>query len=271
MKRLLKSLGRVSGLSHWAKPMAFQWQKWQHNKVNRAFRKKFPSQVLPPDKWLFETFQLDYSKYSLDGAICAKEIIAWSKPYLPEDDLWKILDWGCGTARVTQHIHQFAPYSLVYGADTNSEMIQWNNLHIKNVLFHALSVQPRLPYPDEFFHLIFGISVFTHLPIKQQINWLQRLQIGLQTGGILILSTHGAYFENKLSKNQCFILKNQGFLEIVEGNQGISAGDRNYSVYQNASHLKEVFAKDFKLIQFYEGKEFPNIMGGQDLWILQKK
>lgn len=271
MKRLLKSLGRVSGLSHWAKPMAFQWQKWAHKKSNWAFRKKFPNQVLPPDKWLFETFQTNYVKYTVEGNLCAKEIIDWSKPYLPEEALWKILDWGCGTARVTQHIHQYAPYSLVYGADTNAEMIQWNSQHIKNALFHSLSEQPILPYPDEFFHLIYGISVFTHLPIQQQLSWLQVLSKLIETGGILILSTHGTYFENKLSKKQRSFLQNQGFLELVEGAQGLSAGDRNFSVYQNANILKEVFAKDFHLIQLYEGKEFPKIMGGQDLWILQKK
>lgn len=271
MKRLLKSLGRVSGLSHWAKPMAFQWQKWQHKKVNRAFRKAFPNQILPPDHWLFETFQLDYGKYFYDGGLCAKEIIDWSKDYLPEDALWKILDWGCGTARVTQHIHHYAPYSLVYGADTNSEMIQWNNQHIKNALFHALSLEPTLPYPDDFFHLIYGISVFTHLPVQQQITWLKTLLKALQKSGILILSTHGSYFENKLSKKQLFILQNQGFLELVEGNQELSAGDRNYSVYQKASMLKQQFEKDFQIIQFYEGREYPKIMGGHDLWILQKK
>ncbi|OYU55293.1 MAG: hypothetical protein CFE25_10110 [Chitinophagaceae bacterium BSSC1] len=264
-------MGRVTGLTHWAKPMAFKWQKWQHKKVNRAFRKKFPNQVLPPDKWLFETFQTNYVKYTVEGNLCAKEIIDWSKPYLPEDALWKILDWGCGTARVTQHIHQHAPYSLVYGADINSEMIQWNTLHIKNAFFHSLSEHTRLPYPDDFFHLIYGISVFTHLPIKQQITWLHTLQKALQTGGILILSTHGSFFENKLSKKQHALLQNQGFLELVEGNQELSAGDRNYSVYQNASILKQQFEKDFQIIQCYEGKEFPKIMGGQDLWILQKK
>jgi SAM-dependent methyltransferase len=271
MKRFLKSLGRAAGLQQWTKPMAFQWQKWQHKKGNRAFRKKFPNQVLPPDKWLFETFQLDYHKYSIDGNLCAKEIIDWTKPYLPEEALWKILDWGCGTARVTQHIHHYAPYSLVYGADTNAEMIQWNSQHIKNALFHPLTQEPALPYPNDFFHLIYGISVFTHLPIEQQLTWLQALLGVLETKGILLLSTHGSYFENRLSNKQRLILQQQGFLELVEGKQGLSAGDRNYSVYQTVQHVKELFAKDFELKQLYEGKEFPQMMGGQDLWILQKK
>lgn len=264
-------MGRVSGLSHWAKPVAFQWQKWAHKKSNLAFRKKFPTQDIPPDQWLFETFQLDYAKYFHDGSLCAKEIIDWSKAYLPEENLWKILDWGCGTARVTQYIHQYAPYSLVYGADTNTAMIQWNSLHIKNALFHPLSEQAILPYPDQFFHLVYGISVFTHLPILQQIAWLQALLRVLETKGILILSTHGSYFENRLSNKERSLLQNQGFLEIIVGKQGLSAGDRNYCVYQNTNYLKDFFTKDFELIQLYEGKEFPKIMGGQDLWILQKK
>jgi SAM-dependent methyltransferase len=271
VKRILKSLGRFAGFTQWTKPMAFQWQKWQHKKGNLAFRKENPTKVLPPDKWLFETFQLDYKKYFLDGALCAKEIIDWSKPYLPEDALWKILDWGSGTARVTQHIHQFAPYSLVYGSDTNKDMIQWNNQHIKNVLFHPLTQEPFLPYPDHFFHLVYGISVFTHLPVQQQWEWLETLLRVMETGGILILSTHGTYFEKQLSKKQIRNWKEKGFLELVAGAKGLAIGDRNYGVYQNASILKDQFEINFNIIQSYQGQEFPEIMGGQDLWILQKK
>ena len=264
-------MGRFAGISQWTKPMAFQWQKWQHKKANRAFKKQFPSQVLPPDKWLFETFQLDYAKYQLDGALCAKEIIDWSRPYLPEDILWKILDWGCGTARVTQHIHQNAPYSLLYGADINAEIILWNTQNINGILFQTITQAHSLPYPTHFFHLIYGISVFTHLPIQEQKTWLDDLFRVMETGGILILSTHGSYFKKQLSKKQLVILEEQGFLELVEGAKGIPMGDRNYAVYQDFNILKALFEINFKIIQSYQGQVYPQIMGGQDLWILQKK
>ena len=271
MKRLLKSVGRFAGVQHWSKPMAFQWQQWQHKAANQAFKKKFPNQVLPPDKWLFETFQLNYAKYTSDGATCAKEILDWARPYLPEKQLWKILDWGCGTARVTQYIHQYAPYSLVYGVDPNAAMIQWNSQHVKPVLFQAIDQSPALPYPGNFFHLVYGISVFTHLPIQQQFIWLEVLHNVLVTGGILIISTHGSFFEKQLSKKQVTIWQKQGFLEIVSGSKRMAIGDRNYTVYQDAQLLKEQLSIYFNIIQAYEGKEFPAIMGGQDLWILQKK
>lgn len=264
-------MGRLAVVKHLTKPMAFQWQQWQHKKANRAFRKKFPDQVLPPDKWLFETFQLNYSKYHADGAVCAKEILDWARPFLPEEKILKILDWGCGTGRVAQYIHQYAPYSLVYAVDTNPAMIQWNTQHIKGVLFSDIHQHPALPYPSNFFHLVYGISVFTHLPIQQQQAWLEILMGVMETGGILILSTHGSYFENQLSKQQIRLLQEQGFLELVVGPKGIPIGDRNYAVYQDAQILKDQFEINFKIIQSFQGKEFPAIMGGQDLWILQKK
>ncbi len=267
----MKSLGRFAGITQWTKPMAFQWQKWQHKKANKAFKKQFPCQVLPPDKWLFETFQVDYAKYQLDGALCAKEIIDWARPQLPEAAVWKILDWGCGTARVTQYIHQNAPYSLVYGVDTNIEMIHWNSQHINGVLFHAITQRHSLPYPTHFFHLVYGISVFTHLPIQEQKAWLDDLLRVMETGGILILSTHGIYFKKQLSKKQSRLLEADGFLELEEGATGIPIGDRNYAVYQDFHVLKAHFEINFKIIQSYQGQDFPQIMGGQDLWILQKK
>ena len=251
--------------------MAFHWQQWRHKKLNKAFKKRSPEQVLPPDKWLFETFQIKYSKYLSDGALCAKEIIDWASPYLPEDRLWKILDWGCGTARVAQFIHHYAPYSLVYGVDPNEEMIQWNSKHINSVLFQSIAQKPVLPYPSDFFNLIYGISVFTHLPIQQQNAWLETLYHVLETGGILIISSHGSFFEKQLSKKQVQIWKEQGFVEVVEGTKAIAVGDRNYAVYQDAQILKEQLDIHFNILQSYQGKEFPGIMGGQDLWILQKK
>jgi SAM-dependent methyltransferase len=271
VKRILKSLGRFAGITKWSKTMAFQWQKWHYKKANRAFKINHPTNVLPPDKWLFETFKLDYTKYVQDGSDCAKEIIEWTKPFLPEEALWKILDWGCGPARVTQHIHQFAPNSLVYGADNNRQIIDWNNKHIGAVLFHPLTQEPTLPYPSDFFHLVYGISVFTHLPINLQITWLQSLLRVISKGGILILSTHGSFFEKKLSSKQISIWKRQGFLELVEGVKGLTIGDRNFSVYQDASSLEAILEIDFKILQFFEGIDFPEKMGGQDLWILQKK
>jgi ubiquinone/menaquinone biosynthesis C-methylase UbiE len=264
-------MGRFAGISQWTKPMAFQWQKWQSKKANRAFKKQFPFQVLPPDKWLFETFQIDYGKYQLDGALCAKEIIHWSRPYLPEDVLWKILDWGCGTARVTQHLHQNAPYSLLYGADINAEIIQWNSQHINGIHFNTITQAHSLPYPSHFFNLVYGISVFTHLTIQEQIAWLDELLRVMESGGILILSTHGSYFNKQLSKKQLGLLEKQGFLELVEGAKGTPIGDRNFAVYQDFHVQKAHFEINFNIIQSYQGQEYPQIMGGQDLWILQKK
>ena len=159
-KILEKTLGAVL-----IKQMYFKFEKISRFRQNSQFRKNNPLLAIPPDKWLFETFQLNYQKYFDDGNLAANEILKWSEDFLPEE-MPAILDWGCGTGRIVQHLHKHHPYLLLYGADINNEMIAWNHQNIKGVHFSNISFQTPSTYPENYFDLIYGISVFTHIPIK---------------------------------------------------------------------------------------------------------
>lgn len=249
----------------------FKFKKLLHFLKNQQFKKNNPSLAIPPDEYLFETFQLDYQKYFADGNLAAKEILDWTREYIPEE-MPTILDWGCGTGRITQHLHHYNPYALLYGADINQKMIEWNHRNINDVYFSNIATVTPTDYPANYFDLVYGISVFTHLPSIIQIDWLDELSRILKPSGILLISTHGSFFFSQLLRKEKNQLDKNGFFEkVFHKNNQIQSGDRNYTMYMTADHFKKLIEQQFSIISFFEGFDHPEKIGGQDLWILQKK
>jgi ubiquinone/menaquinone biosynthesis C-methylase UbiE len=271
IKRGLKKILAKAATDSISKRMHFKFKKLQHYLKNQKFRKNNPTIALPSDEWLFETFQLDYQKYFDDGNLAAKEILNWTADFLPLE-LPAILDWGCGTGRVIQHIHQYNPYALLYGADINNKMIAWNHQYIKDVHFSSITLNTPTAYPANYFDLVYGISVFTHLPLKLQTEWLDELKRIIKQAGILLVTTHGSYFNSQLLRNEKKRLAENGFVEkAYHLNNQIQSGDRNYTMYVSEDYFKKIIESHFDIKAYYDGSIYPEKIGGQDLWILQKK
>ena len=45
----------------------FQRQKWKNRKSNQNFKKNNPTVKLPPDFYLYETFNMNYDKFYTNG------------------------------------------------------------------------------------------------------------------------------------------------------------------------------------------------------------
>lgn len=254
------------------KQMHFYWERLYHFRRNKNYRKTHPSAAIPDDKWLFETYRLDYRNYFEDGDLAAKEILEWTSEWL-EQPMPVILDWGCGTGRIIQHLHKYAPYTLLYGSDTNHTMVEWDGANIKDVHFSGIQNLPPTNYPTHFFDLVYGISVLTHLPETDQKIWIAELSRILKPGAILLVTTHGNFFKHRLlSKEKKALQKNgiaeQGFRDF---NKRTPAGDRNFSAYQTAEHFEQLISPYFLILSYFDGAKYPEKFGGQDLWILQKK
>ena len=88
-----------------------------------------------------------------------------------------ILDFGCGCGRVISWFEPLYSNSKFYGTDIDSEAITWCRENISDLgNFSANNAMPPLSYSDEFFHLIYSISIFTHLPEEMQFAWLKELK-----------------------------------------------------------------------------------------------
>jgi len=72
-------------------------------------------------------------------------------------------------------------------------------IEYQRCLFSKIEKDAPTHYPQAYFDLIFGISVFTHLSAIQQTQWIDELARICKTGGILLVTTMGAYFEKQLT------------------------------------------------------------------------
>lgn len=271
IKKGIKKIIEKTATESLSKQVHFKFKKLQHYLKNQQFKKNNPTIAIPPDEWLFETFQLDYQKYFDDGNLAAKEILDWTIELIPSE-LPTILDWGCGTGRIIQHLHQYHPYALLYAADINKKMIAWDHQNIKDVHFSSISINIPTEYPANYFDLVYGISVFTHLPLRLQSEWLVELNRIIKPGGILLVTTHGSFFNAQLSQKEKKLLTEKGFFEkAFHQNKQLQSGDRNYTMYVTEDYFKKIIDSHFSIKAYYDGSLFPEKFGGQDLWILQKK
>jgi len=249
-------------LTDWVR---FYVEKHKNKKINSTFKKEYPNVVLPPDYIIYESFQINYKKYYLDG----KEASLWITKHLNKHKKLKnikILDWGCGPARILRHLPKTINNGCeFYGTDYNEKTINWCKNHLKGIHFNLNSLQANLPYQDNFFDAIYGISIFTHLSKQLHNDWYQELLRVLKPNGILLLTTQGENFKNKLTQKE-LVSFNNGNL-VVRGN--VKEGHRTYSAFHPKSFMQNLF-KDTEILEHIETKSDNTNKPPQDIWIVKK-
>ena len=113
---------------------------------------------------------------------------------VPIAEIGSMLDFGCGCGRV---VRQWANMPTeVHGCDYNTGLVNWCRRELPFARFETNGLAPPLPYADANFDLVYALSVFTHLPLTLQQQWMGELARVLTPNGYLIVSTHGeAYLE----------------------------------------------------------------------------
>jgi ubiquinone/menaquinone biosynthesis C-methylase UbiE len=240
-------------------------QKRKNSAINREFRKNNPDVKLPPDYLIYESFQINYLKYYTESIETAKWIAGYFEKYIELKDK-KILDWGCGPGRVIRHLPIVIGNECEYfGTDYNSKSIEWCSKNLPGISFNKNTLEAELPYSDNFFDVIYGISIFTHLSEQMHYNWFNELYRILRSGGIMFLSTQGDHFKVKLT-DQELQNYNNGKL-VVRGK--VKEGHRTYSAFHPKEFMLKLFEPsnvlEHNMLNPEKGKWLP-----QDIWIVRK-
>jgi SAM-dependent methyltransferase len=116
---------------------------------------------------------------------------------LPDDWVWegrRVLDFGCGSARVLRHFLPEAEYGDFWGCDIDGPSIDWIRSHLSPPL-HAFQngLAPPLALEAGSFDLVYATSVFTHIDALWS-RWLLELRRILKPGGLLVASWVGEGF-----------------------------------------------------------------------------
>jgi len=255
---------RRLGLMRGFDKLYFLLNKFRFSKKNKSFKNKHPLIKLPPDYMLYESFWLDYEIYFNDG----EDTAAWIKNQLSNYvslDYKKILDWGCGPARIVRHLPQLLPDSMIYGTDYNAKTVAWCKKNIPGVEFTVNELRPPLPYNDNFFDIVYAVSVLTHLSEQNHIKWMDELYRVIKPGGIFLLTTQGNAFMNKLTQPE----KRQFSKGLLVIRSKVKEGHRSFSAFQPEGFMQLLFSNRWKILKFIEGA-IQNWGPEQDTWIVQK-
>ena len=121
-KTELLSIIRNLGLSKLADKSRYYLMRF---KANHLFKQAHPGIALPPPYMVYESFQIDYNKYYLGGLEDAAWIVSLFKPHHQLENI-KILDWGCGPARIIRHMPALLGKTNDYfGTDYNPQTTKY--------------------------------------------------------------------------------------------------------------------------------------------------
>ena len=231
---------------------------------NEKFIRENPEIKLPPEYTLYEAYRLDYANYFEDGRNTAQWVAKELSLHLPVGQK-KILDWGCGPARVVRHMPELLQGAEIYGSDYNAKTIEWCKQNIPGVNFSVNSLAPPLSYQEKFFDAIYALSVFTHLSEENHFTWIKELYRILKPGGVLLITTQGNAFAGKLTSTEKETF-NQGEI-VVRGK--VKEGHRTFSAFHPEKFMLTFFSDGWKLLKFEKGS-VQDWGPQQDLWIVKK-
>ena len=212
---------------------------------------------------LFESFgKMDYTSYFEKGKESAVDILDLLKAHHSLENV-NLLEWGCGPVRILRHVPEIlsGERSKVFGSDYNPKTIDWDKKSFDNISFSKNDLLPPLEYDNDFFNIIFCISVFTHLDEGTELKWFDEIIRVLKPGGIFLLSIHGESSKDRLSEDEKKIFDEKGC--VIRSN--VTEGKRSFTSYNSESFMRERMLKDVEILEFIPGKK-----NEQDIWIVRK-
>lgn len=166
------------------------------------------------------------------------------------DDFTSILDFGCGCGRSIFAVARTVPDADLHGADIDAEAIAWLREHHPDLAtYEVCPSMPPMPYDDDTFDLVFGISVLTHLPEDMQFAWLEELARVTAPGGYVILTTHGEHHYLSLSAEERATLDEHGFLYRRCGyGESIDLPEFYETAYHSHDYIRRTWSRHFEVV-----------------------
>lgn len=258
---------RSLGLSHLLDRGRYLYNKVRMRAANQQFKANNPDFVLPPDYLVYESFRLDYAAYKRTGKTAAQWIKEHFATHQQQLNKLSILDWGCGPGRVLRHLPEvFGDDGDYHGADPNERSVHWCQSNLPKVSVSQSQLNPPLPYTDQQFDLLYGISIFTHLSASAHDSWMKELMRVLKPGGMALITTHGPAYRVKLTKSEQVIYDADNW--VIRG--GVDEGHRVYTAYHPPQRFRELVAPFAEVLTYVAGQ--PTSWGiEQDTWVIRKR
>ncbi len=220
--------------------------------------------------------------FDADGVRSYTEFVDTVARYRDWSSISRMLDWGCGCGRVTRCFLRAHPGLEVHGADIDSEAIAWCAGQLPGGHFRAIAPQPPTDYPEGFFGLVIGYSVFSHLNQSLQRLWLEEMRRLIAPGGLFLASVHGPFAARFcfpqpaparklpwLRKKDPFDVRALGYLDAGEdlALAGVAPDGYYRGIFQSPDWTRREWSDYFRVMAIVEG----GMQNYQDLVILERK
>jgi SAM-dependent methyltransferase len=157
--------------------------RWSDGRMTGAERDDLP----PPRLRFLVGGSSDAESFLAAGrsSAAALRAAALERGFDPENPSIDVLDFGCGCGRTSRHWKR-----PVHGTDIRPELVAWCQEHLPGV-YTVNDPEPPTLYSDTSFDLVYAVSVFTHLTVDRQRQWLAEFARIVRPGGLVLLTTHG--------------------------------------------------------------------------------
>ena len=145
-------------------------------------------------------------------------------------------------------------------------MIEWDKNNLPGINFSCIDPLPPTDFLPESFDLIFGISIFTDLSKESHFLWINELHRVLKQNSVLLFTTHGSYYKNKLTNHELKEYNAGNILEQKYAKEGL----RVYCSFHPRQFIHKLIKGKFEILSYYNASEFPDLIGSQDKWVLRK-
>jgi SAM-dependent methyltransferase len=184
---------------------------------------------------------------------------------IPLESLINVLDFGVGCGRVIRWWRDWSNKNQFWGTDINPELIEWCQKNLDFGKYGVNFLQPPTEYKNAQFDLIYVFSVFTHLTIDTQRNWLDEFSRILAPNKYLLVSVHGDLLAKYLPENALQVYRKYGYYIMTQDFEGQNL----CASYQNQLFSERLFSNHFYILAYLPGAL--TACGMQDLFLLQKK
>lgn len=190
-------------------------------------------------------------------------------PFVDLGAVTQVLEWGCGSGRLSRHLIDRFPDARVCGVDIDGDAVAWAGAHLRGHFVRCQTLPP-LPFDDGSFDLIVGLSVMSHLTAPFQELWLQELRRVLRPGGVVLLSTHGplaAEWEFRDPEQRAAVLAAGLWAEQADPALGdLAPPDYYRATYQTPEWTRRVWSRHLDVLHVA-----PAAMNNyQDVYILRR-
>jgi len=223
--------------------------------------------------------QVDPHFFKADGLKGFTDFVDALRRHRPVTSIRRMLDWGCGCGRLSVHFLLDGAIPEFFGCDIDTEATVWCQENLCAGRFQSIDPYPPTPYPDHFFDLVIGYSVFTHLRREAQDLWLREMRRVIAPGGLFLASIHGrfaAYFARPPGDSRIQRLQHRirglaflasGFSDSREDRalDGIAPDGYYRGTFQTRAYTLREWSRYFEILELVEGG-----LAYQDLVVMRR-